>query len=145
MNVGFPISRVLKEIKSPNGDDRLARAMYLANAFAFHVKLDPAMNSDQFAETQVKPFKDLLNEVNEHTSVDTRKAQELLRQLLRIRYELLNGGCSAELICAALCSEVTEENLTRKEQGAVNFITSRADFMQTQTAIGKLLVESGAA
>lgn len=136
---GFPISRELKEIRVPNGDDRLARAMEMANAYAFHLKLDLNSNASVFADEHVSAFKDLLGDVNEYASVDIRKAVDLFKKLIAIRYDLVNGGVSPELIKLALTSSAAADGLTEKEGAMAACIESCPDFVRRQSAIQAVL------
>lgn len=141
MSAGFPISRELKTIVTPNGNDRLARALELANAFAFHVKLDLDLNADAFADQYQKQLKDLLGDVNEFITVDITKATQLFRKLVHIRYDLVNGGMEPALIAAALNSETASDNLLPVEFSMAEHLTSTSDFIRRQGVMQKLLVE----
>lgn len=141
MSAGFPISRELKTVTTPNGNDRLARALELANAFAFHVRLDLDLNAEAFADQYQKQLKDLLGDVNEFITVDITKATQLFRKLIRIRYDLVNGGMEPGLIAAAMNSETASDNLLEGEFAMAQHLTSTSDFVRRQGVLQKLLVE----
>lgn len=141
MSAGFPISRELKTVTTPNGNDRLARALELANAFAFHVRLDLDLNADAFADAHQDQLKDLLSDVNEFITVDISKATQLFRKLVRIRYDLVNGGLEPALIAAAMQTETASDNMLPVEFAMAEHLTSTSDFVRRQGVLQKLLVE----
>lgn len=144
MNTGFQIARLLKNLSPDAGNERLARAMFVANAVGFHLRLDLAISAEEFAEQNGKLFRDILNGVNENISVDTKKAQELFRNIIRIRYELVNGVTDPSLIQAALASCTAEQNLTTKEFAMTTWLGQRLEFSRAQIEASAIMEAHGA-
>lgn len=144
MNTGFQIARLLKDLSPAAGNERLARAMFVANTVGFHLRLDLAVTPEEFAEQNAKLFRGILNDVNESLSVDTKKAQELFRNVIRIRYELVNGVTDPSLIQAALASCTTEQNQTTKEFSTTSWLANRNDFARAQVEASAIMEAHGA-
>lgn len=128
MRTGYLLAQLLKGINTPNNNDRLARAMFVANSCAFAVCIDPCKTWEQAVEDNEKAFLSVLNEVNENVTLDTKLCKAVFRNLIRIRYELMMGGCTPELVQMALQS-ATSENMQSPEQNAMqDWLTSRNEF-----------------
>jgi hypothetical protein len=132
MKTGYQLAQLLKGIKTPNNNDRLARAMFLANAVAYSVPLNPALTwQDAHAEVE-KDFIKVLNSVNENVTVDTKLAQGAFRQAIRARYELMMGVTDPALIQMALDSHVVEVGQTPVQQSMTDWLVSRSEFAAVQ-------------
>jgi hypothetical protein len=139
MRTGYLIAQRMKEIKSPSGNDRLARAMFVAHAIAFHLPLNMQMTHEEFADQNMKFFRDILNSVNENVAVDTKMAQELFKTLTRIRYELVLGIADPSLVQAAFCSQTSQDNMTTGEFTMAQWLASRSEFIKVQTEVSEIL------
>jgi hypothetical protein len=145
MKTGYQIAQLIKEIKSDPVNDRLARAMFVANAVAFHVALDPSLSLDALMEQHQPAFRKILSEVNENTSVDTKSALVLFREAVRIRLDLINGVTDPSLIEAALRSCTAELHQNAQETATVGFLVSRPEFTSAQLSISQILSQHFAA
>lgn len=139
MRNGFLISKILKSLVAPANNDRLARAMFVANAVAFHVPLNPALDANANADLHQKFFRDICSGVNENLALDTRKAQSLFRELISVRYQLLTGVIDPSLVQAALCSDTMRDGLTREEFAMSEWLGSRSDFIRCQLEMADVL------
>jgi hypothetical protein len=141
MRTGYLLAQQLKQLKTPNNNDRLARALWVATAVGYKVPLNPAVNFDAAYEQHAKPFLKLLNEVNENIALDTKLALSCFRTTLRTRYELMNGTGDPMLIQAALNSHYAELSGTPEKKGMSDWLTSRHEFAASQQAASTLLDE----
>ncbi len=132
----FEVSKSLKAINSPDGNDRLARAVFLANSAAFSLGLSMPV-SPEGQEDATKRFTALAKEVNEHTPLDIRLAIPLFQRALRIRLELLAGTADPAIIKAALCGPTAEDINPEKEQAMNEWLTSRTDFDASQRELSQ--------
>lgn len=139
MRTGFLIARILKTLSAPSGDDRLARAMFVANAVGFNVPLSTDKTFEESAEEHGKFFREICSAVNENLALDTKKAQSLFREILRIRHELLAGVIDPAIVHAALCSNTMEDGVSRKEYAMGEWLANRGDFVRAQLEIADVL------
>lgn len=142
MRTGFLISRILKELKSPSNNDRLSRAMFVASAVGFHVPLNPGCNATECADQNMAKFRSICGAVNENLALDTKKAQDLFREILRIRYELMNGVIDPTIVQAALASCTASDVLTREEFAMSQWLSSYPDFIRCQLEIADVLKQA---
>lgn len=138
MRQGYEIAKLVKELKS-DSDIRFTRAMFVANAFAFTQQLDPTMGAMDYFDTTVKDFRSLLRAVNETTPVDTDKAIELYRNMLLIRYQLLNGVGDPDLMRCIMCCETTKDYQTLKENAISVAMGTNADVIALITEANNIL------
>lgn len=138
MRKGYEIARLVKDLDGGN-DARFTRAMFVANAFAFSVQLDPTMDADEYFEATQKDFKALLRTVNETTPVDTDKAIELYRNMLMIRYQLLNGVGDQDLMRCILQSETAKDYQTLKENAISVSMGSRYETLRLMNQANVIL------
>ncbi len=142
MRTGFLISRILKTLKAPSGDDRLARALFVANAVGFHVPLSTEKSFEQSVEEHGKFFRDICGAVNENLALDTKKAQSLFREVLRIRHELISGVIDPAIVQAALSSSTMEDGVSRQEYAMSEWLANRGDFVRAQLEIADVLKQA---
>lgn len=142
MRIGFLISKILKGLTAPANNDRLARAMFVANAVAFHVPLNPALDANGNCDAHQKLFREICSGVNENLALDTRKAQSLFRELIGVRYQLLMGVTDPALVQAALCSSTMEDGVTREEYTMAQWLGSRSDFIRCQLEMADVLKQT---
>lgn len=141
MAVSQQVLQLLKNLKTPNGNDRLARAMFLANAAAYSVRLDPSQTWQQLHEAQEKAFAKVLSEVNEGVAVDTKLAKALFQQALRIRHELLLVPSDPAVIHMALTSHTAALHQNTEQKGMSDWLNSHHDFGVAQFQAIELLAE----
>lgn len=139
MRTGYEISRILKEITSPTNNERQARAMFVANAVGFHVKLDPTIHQEELIEIHMPTLRKVAGQVNDNIALDLKLTQELFRQIIRIRLELINGVSDPSILKAALTSLTAEDYQTDAETATAQFLASRYDFTKNQNAITSIL------
>jgi hypothetical protein len=144
MRTGFLIARIMKELSAPSNNDRLARAMFVANAVGFHVPLMLEKTASECADAHMKFFRDICGSVNENIALDTKKAQDVFREIIRIRFELVQGVIDPQIVQAALCSSTMEDGLTRQEFAMSEWLASRPDFIRCQLEIADVLKQSTA-
>ncbi|WDS62346.1 virion structural protein [Pseudomonas phage D6] len=138
------IARILKELSAPKNNDRMARAMFVANAVGFHVPLMLDKTAAECAEAHNKTFRDICGQVNENLALDTKRAQDIFREIIRIRYELVAGVIDPSIVQAALCSSTMQDGLTREEFAMSEWLSSRPDFIRCQLEIADVLRQSAA-
>lgn len=125
------IAKALKAVSSPDGNDRLARAVLLANTGAFSLALSLPV-SPEGQEDALKRFTKLAKDVNEYTPVDLRLAMTLFQRALRVRLELIGGTSDPAIIKAALCGVTAEDINPEKEHAMNEWLASRTDFDTAQ-------------
>uniref|UniRef100_A0AB39CD27 Virion structural protein n=1 Tax=Pseudomonas phage RVTF4 TaxID=3236931 RepID=A0AB39CD27_9VIRU len=145
MRTGFLIARIMKELRSPSNNDRLARAMFVANAVGYHVPLNLSVTAQECADAHMSFFRGICGSVNENLSLDTKKAQDVFREIIRIRYELVNGVIDPAIVQAALCSSSAQDGLTREEFSMSEWLASRPDFIRCQLEIADVLKQTSEA
>lgn len=145
MRTGFLIARIMKELRSPSNNDRLARAMFVANAVGYQVALNPGCTPQECADSHMTYFRSICSGVNENLSLDTKKAQDVFREVIRIRYELMNGVIDPYVVQAALCSSSAQDGLTREEFAMSEWLASRPDFIRCQLEIADVLKQTSEA
>lgn len=144
MRTGFLIARIMKELSAPSNNDRLARAMFVASAVGYHVPLHMDRTAAECADMHMKTFRDICGSVNENLALDTKKAQDIFREVIRIRFELVQGVIDPAIVQAALCSMSSEDGLTRQEFAMSEWLASRPDFIRCQLEIADVLKQSTA-
>lgn len=144
MRTGFLIARIMKDLSSPSNNDRLARAMFVANAVGFHVPLMLDKTPAECAEAHTKFFRSICGSVNENIALDTKKAQDVFNDIIRIRYELVKGVIDPSLVQAALTSTTAQDGLTRSEFSMAEWLASRPDFIRCQLEIADVLKQTAA-
>lgn len=144
MRLGYEISRLLKEVKSDTNNERAVRALMVANAVAFHVPVDPAMNQIENVEANIPLLRKVASQVNENIALDTKLALELYRKAMFIRCELISGVGDPSIIAMAMRSHAAEMHQTPDETLLANALTSNIEFMRLQGGIQSVLVQSAA-
>lgn len=144
MRTGFLIARILKELSAPSNNDRLARAMFVANAVGYHVPLMLDKTASECADAHMKQFRDICGSVNENLALDTKKAQDVFRDIIRIRFELVNGVIDPAIVQAALTSVSAQDGLTRQEYSISEWLATRPDFIRCQLEIADVLKQTDA-
>lgn len=146
MRTGYEIARVLKELTSENSNERTLRAMMVANSLAYFFPIDPSQTIETLIETHLGQARKVIGQVNESITLDSKLAQELFKQALRIRYELIHGAVDASIIMAAMQSTTAQTYQTLPQQLATTSLTSNLDFIKSQNSISAVLrqLESGA-
>lgn len=142
MRIGFLLARIMKELRSPSNNDRLARAMFIANAVGYYVPLNLAATAAECADTHMTFFRQICSQVNENLSLDTKKAQDVFREIIRIRFELVNGVIDPAIVQAALCSTSAQDGLTREEFAMSEWLASRPDFIRCQLELADVLKQT---
>lgn len=139
MRTGYLLAQQLKLLNTPNNNDRLARALWLANVVGYRIPLNPAIDFlTAFSETE-KSFKDILNQVNENIAVDIKLAVSCYRITLRNRYALMNGTGDPLLVHAALNSHYAELGDNVEKRSMQDWLTSRSAFAASQEAAAAIL------
>lgn len=137
----YKLAQKLKNIQAANGNDRLARSLNLVHAFALTLPVTSYATAEQAAEATTAELKRVINEVNEHVSIDTRLTLALYPQVLKLRYELLNGTCDPALIHMVLRSDAAKEIKNAEDMAMTEYLTSRPDFVADQQYICDALRE----
>lgn len=141
MRTGYLIAQELKNISTPNNNDRLARALFVAHAVGYSVSLVNYATAEQaFNETE-KDFNDILNQVNENVAVDTKLSLSAYRTTLRIRFDLLNGVDDPAIVHMALNSGTTNDYESQEQVAMTQWLTSRGEFAGAQRAIKGILTD----
>lgn len=141
MRTGYLIAQELKQLSTPNNNDRLARALFVAHAVGYSVSIVNYVTPEQaYTETE-KDFLDILNQVNENLAVDTKVARAAYRTTLRIRYELLNGVTDPALLKAVLLSDTTADYESQEQVNMTQWLVGRGEFARSATAMQEILRE----
>jgi hypothetical protein len=139
MNIGFQISRVIREIRTIDNNDRLTRALYLANAVGYFVRISPDCSANECAEQNMAFFRKIVSDVNENISIDTKKAIELFKCVIHVRHQLMMGVMDPAMIQMAMRSLSAEDVFVASETAANEWLASRNDFAKAQLEMGELL------
>ena len=138
MRKGYEISKILKEIEFGK-QTRTAKAMFLANAMAYRVRLDLSMTVEAIIVEALVEAKKIISSVNENTPLDTAVCLELFKQAIRIRYELVTCVTDASLIKMAALSMTAGENQTPDESVLAIAMMEHANFERHQQDITAVL------
>src|SRR5699024_4177399 len=111
---------------------RLAKAMYLGNALAYQVVLDPALPVEVLITEALTEAKKVISSVNESTPIDTALCISLFKQAIRIRFELMNSMVSTDIMKMAITSMVAEENQTKEETLTALLLADLPNFAGSQ-------------
>ena len=139
MRIGYEISQHLKTIKSPDGSDRVTRAMMVANALGYHYQLDPSISAADNAANHTSEARKIIGQINENISLDSRLTIELFKQVVAIRYELLMGCVCSSIVEAAMRSQTADTYQTGAETATALSLVSNLDFMKAQNGIQSVL------
>lgn len=139
MSIGYQIAQNLKQVNSPDGNDRLLRAMLLASALGYFYPVDPLKSASENAEFQLSDVRKVISKVNESIALDTKLCVELFKQVISIRLELINGVSDPAIIAAAMSSYTAEVHQTGVETLTATTITSNLEFMKIQNGIAASL------
>jgi len=141
MRTGYQLSQVLKSLKTPNNNDRLARAAYLVNAVAYAVPFGGKQSFDEVLAFAQPKFVQVLNEVNENVAIDVRLAKALFERTLRVRFNLAFDGTDPAIVKAAMTSLTAEDYSNADQLAMAEWLTSRQEFMRDQTSMAGALAE----
>lgn len=141
----YDIAQKLKNIKPSNGNDRLARSLYLVHSFATMVPVTGYSSAEQAVEATEAELKKIINEVNEHVTIDTRLTLGLYPQVMKIRFELIHGTCDPLLIHAALRSEAAQDIKNAEDAAMTNYLMTYPGAAEDQASINEALREMYAA
>lgn len=139
MNIGFKLSRILKELRTTTADDRLTRAMYLANAIGYYVRITPDCPASECAEQNMAFFRKVIGQVNENIAVDTKKAIELFKCVIDIRHKLMMGVIDPAIIQMAMFSLTSDDVYVSREAAVSKWLASHSEFCKAQLELGDLL------
>lgn len=139
MRIGYEISKFLKEVKTQEGNDRVIRAMMVANAIGYHFPIDVSKSAIDNAEDQMAAARKVVSQVNENISLDSKLALELFRQVIAIRHELIVGVTDPTIIEAALKSQTAQIHQTGAETVAATAMVTNLEFMRAQNGIREVL------
>ncbi|MNF43708.1 hypothetical protein D3C87_1187150 [compost metagenome] len=137
MTTAHQFAQMLRNIEPGNTNVRLARSLTLVHAFAMVIPCGNYANADQAAEASQPLLKKLINEVNEHVSIDTRLCMGLLLPTLKLRYELINGTTDPALIKMVLNSEAAAELKGPDDLAMTEYMTSRPGYAKEQILISE--------
>lgn len=137
----YDIAQKLKNIKPNNGNDRLARSLFLVHSFATMIPVVNYTSAEQAVEATENELKKIINEVNEHITVDTRLTLALYPQVMKIRFELIHGTCDPLLIHAALRSEAAQDIKNAEDIAMTNYLMTYPGAAQDQQSVSEALRE----
>src|SRR5690606_36773372 len=124
--IAYELAQKLKSVDAAGPDNRLPRSMMLVHAYAMSIPLNEFANAEQTAQEHEPKLKALINKINDYVTVDSRLTCALLRPILQIRFELLNGTRDPLLIKVALESETARELQSVQEQAVSDFLLAHA-------------------
>lgn len=139
MRIGYEISKYLKDVRTQEGNDRIVRAMMVANALGYHFPLDPAKSAIDNAADHADEVRKIVGQINENISLDSRLAIELFKQVIGIRYELMTGACDVSIIEAAMRSHTASVHQSSDETIAATALLTNLEFMRSQNGIRNVL------
>jgi hypothetical protein len=143
MRIGYEISKYLKEVRTPEGSDRVLRAMMVANALGYHFPIDPAKSAIDNAADFADEARKVVGQINENLSLDSKLALELFKQVIAIRHELIVGGCDISIMEAAMRSHTADQHQTGAETVAATSLLTNLEFMRAQNGIRSVLQSLG--
>jgi hypothetical protein len=139
MRIGYEISKYLKEVKTQEGNDRILRAMMVANALGYHFPIDPAKSAIDNAADYADEARKVISQINENISLDSKLALEIFKQVISIRHELIVGGCDISIMEAAMKSHTAEQHQTGAETVAATALLTNLEFMRAQNGMRMVL------
>lgn len=140
MRIGYEISQFLKDIKTQEGNDRVIRAMMVANALGYHFPIDPAKSAADNAEDHIAAAKKVISQINENLALDSKLAVALFQQVIGIRHELIVGVGDMRIIEAAMTTYTANVHQTAAETVAATSLVSNLEFMRAQNGIRQVLM-----
>lgn len=139
MRIGYEISKYLKDLRTQEGNDRVLRAMVVANALGYHFPIDPSKSAIDNAADHADEARKVVSQINENLSLDSKLALELFKQVMSIRHELIVGGCDISVIEAAMRSHTADQHQTAAETVAATALLTNLEFMRAQNGIRSVL------
>lgn len=139
MRIGYEISRFLKEVRTQEGNERTIRAMMVANALGYHFPVDPSKSAKDSSEELMPTVRKIISQINENLALDSKLCVELFKQVMYIRFELINGVSDPTIMEAAMRSHTADVHQTSSETLAVTSLVTNLEFMRAQDAIRKVL------
>lgn len=139
MRIGYEISKYLKDLRTQEGNDRVLRAMVVANALGYHFPIDPSKSAIDNAADYADEARKVVSQINENLSLDSKLALELFKQVVAIRYELIVGGCDVSVIEAAMRSHTADQHQSAAETIAATALLTNLEFMRAQNGIRSVL------
>lgn len=139
MRIGFEIARLLKEVRSQEGNDRATRAAMVANALGYFYPVDPSLSAIENAEVHMSAARKVISQINENLTLDTKLCLELFKQVMFIRLELINGATDSSIIEAAMRSHTANLHQTTSETVAVTALVTNLEFARAQNGIRQVL------
>lgn len=141
----YEIAKKLKNIKPSNGNDRLARSLYLVHSFATMVPVTGYSTAEQAVEATEAELKKIINAVNEHVTIDTRLTLGLYPQVMRVRFELIHGTCDPFLIHTALRSESAKDIKNAEDAAMTDYLMTYPGAAEDQQCVNEAMRELYAA
>jgi hypothetical protein len=141
MTTAHQFAQQLKAIEPANTNVRLARSLTLVHAFAMAVPVGNYTNADQAAEASADLLKKLINDVNEHVTLDTKLCMGLLLPTLKLRFELMQGTTDPALLKMVLNSEAAAELKGPDDLAMTEYLTSRPGYAKEQLLISESVRE----
>lgn len=139
MRIGYEISKYLKEVKTQEGNDRVLRAMMVANALGYHFPIDVAKSAIDNAADYADAARKVVSQINENISLDSKLALEMFKQVIAIRYELIVGGCDISIMESAMKSHTAQQHQTGSETVAATALLTNLEFMRAQNGMRLVL------
>lgn len=139
MRTGFEIARLLKEVRTQGGNDRVVRATMVANALGYFYPVDPALSALENSEAHQTAARKVISQINENLALDTKLCLELFKQVMFIRMELINGPTDPSIVEAAMRSHTANLYQTSGETIAVTALVTNLDFARAQNGIRQVL------
>lgn len=137
----YTLAQKLKNIKPSNGNDRLARSLFMVNSFAMSIPVNTYANAEQAVEATEGLLKKVINEVNEFVSIDTKMVMALYGQLMRIRFELLNGTTDPAIMNMVLRSETATDIKNVEDAAMTQFLISRPGAAEDTKIVNEAISE----
>jgi hypothetical protein len=141
MTTAHQFAQQLKAIEPANTNIRLARSLTLVHAFAMAVPVGNYTNAEQAADASSDLLKKLINDVNEHVTLDTKLCMGLLLPTLKLRFELMAGTTDPALIKMVLNSEAAAELKGPDDLAMTEYLTSRPGYAKEQLLISESVRE----
>lgn len=141
MTTAHQFAQQLKAIEPANTNVRLARSLTLVHAFAMAVPVGNYANAEQATEASSDLLKKLINDVNEHVTLDTKLCMGLLLPTLKLRFELMAGTTDPALIKMILNSEAAAELKGPDDLAMTEYLTSRPGYAKEQLLISESVRE----
>lgn len=139
MKAGIALAKQLRSMSIPDTHTREVRAMFVAQALAYQCPLSLEKTADDIIAECRESMLDVINDVNEMVSVDTKLTQALIEKMVHSRLEILTSVADVTLMNAALCSPSLMSRFNPDMLSTLTSYASQPDFADGHRAIRNIM------